>query len=449
MSLFVALTPGDLARRVSRSSRRVVYLAPGVARPVADEMLRAHMERQVTLTVVLDTHADVCRIGYGDIEGLAALIDAGVPVRKAPGLRIGVILVDDDGWVFAPTPQVVEELRASSEPNAFRLGAEQADALISAVVPDWGREPSQVEPPQPDHPPPDRTPGCETTQHSVPDEKQRNARPEIGRHLIEHSEVEQTKKGLQNRPPQKFDLARQVQVYQSILQFVELELVGCHIARRTVTLPPELLNVQGSKEVQARLKSQFRLIDGKTFDVSVEGTDAGAKKLSINDLQREVTELRKGYIKSLGKRFGSVLLKKNKDEFCSKVEGLRKQIDRFREASEAAFRLQFSTAKDSLLDTFLPAVLKNPPETLLRETYERHPSETTARAYVRALLEDAFPDPADFVQEMRLDVQFKDVTYETLKDPGFRSQFQKAWRSIDLKHLVEEDKAIKTASEPE
>jgi hypothetical protein len=53
------------------------------------------------------------------------------------------------------------------------------------------------------------------------------------------------------------------------------------------------------------------------------------------------------------------------------------------------------------------------------------------RDWLRAELTQFFPRPANLIKEMELDVQFRDVTYETLKDVGFVEKLREAYPHVD------------------
>ena len=61
--------------------------------------------------------------------------------------------------------------------------------------------------------------------------------------IVKTEQVEAIKKDLEGNPPLKFDISRKERVFNAKLEFVEFELEGCLISRRTVTIPPELIGM--------------------------------------------------------------------------------------------------------------------------------------------------------------------------------------------------------------
>jgi hypothetical protein len=74
----------------------------------------------------------------------------------------------------------------------------------------------------------------------------------IGLDLAKDIEIKPVLDDLQINPPQKFDLARTVRVFNAHIEFVDFNLVGASIARKTVRIPARLMGLAGD-EATARL----------------------------------------------------------------------------------------------------------------------------------------------------------------------------------------------------
>lgn len=78
------------------------------------------------ITVCLDFDEHVMRMGFGDLAAVKTLRDAKIAVRSTPGLRIGLVIVDDQGSIFTPTARYLEPDQRSTEAHiALRLSREQ------------------------------------------------------------------------------------------------------------------------------------------------------------------------------------------------------------------------------------------------------------------------------------------------------------------------------------
>ena len=287
MRTFATINEKVLSEIIASTRCRFVFAAPGIALAVADSVVQLKQNiENVCIEVVLDADAEVCRLGYGVFAALERLTEAGVMIRKAEGLRIGVVISDDKAWVYSPTPLVIEDATKLGMPNAVAVGIEQADTLVKALCPTIGeaRKPLSVTP--------------EIT-------------PEIGLEQLTKRDIEVAREDLKQRPAQQYDLARQVKVYQSCLQFVELKAEGCEIKRHPVKIPPELMRLSSKKQDQERLNATCKLIDQ-------------SRTLSSEVIQKRIEELRNNMTYSVG-RYGRVMLRRDAEAFKQEVEKINSE----------------------------------------------------------------------------------------------------------------------------
>ena len=82
---------------------------------------------------------------------------------------------------------------------------------------------------------------------------------------------------LKETPPKKFDVARIERVYESKIQFVEIELTGYRLSAKRVNIPNDLL-VGEDKAFKERLKNSFLLLQGED-SITVDIPDFDPKTL--------------------------------------------------------------------------------------------------------------------------------------------------------------------------
>ena len=84
----------------------------------------------------MDCDEEVFRLGYGDIKALESLREAECAVRQCSGLRIGVLVCDEQAWVFGPTALYVQaEVQSDETPNAVSLRAADVERLVRQMLP--------------------------------------------------------------------------------------------------------------------------------------------------------------------------------------------------------------------------------------------------------------------------------------------------------------------------
>jgi len=230
MSTFATVDDDSMGARIDKAIAQVVYVSPGVGKVTAAALIRASARERVAVTIILDADEDAYRIGYGDPEALGVLHDAmtrhGLALRRQPGVRIGLAIVDDDLVIWSPTARSVESERSQNQPNAIVLSGAAVHAVESAV----GAEGSKVLP----------------------------GDAEIGRQALRPQETEDAIRSLKENPPAPFDLARRTRVFSSKFQFVEFEIRGAEWTQRRLKLSNLLLNADLPEAIQDLLETQVR-----------------------------------------------------------------------------------------------------------------------------------------------------------------------------------------------
>ena len=110
-------------------------------------------------------------------------------------------------------------------------------------------------------------------------------------------------------PPTKFDLAQKVRVFNAQIEFVDFEVRGAALSRKTVPIPSDLMGFAKDPKVQSLLRSSFQLIE-KDAELSGE---------SVTRLRKAIAHR---YLKVLP-NYGTVVLRRDKLRFERAVKGLR------------------------------------------------------------------------------------------------------------------------------
>lgn len=315
---FATVDDAYLARIIERVAHRLVYVAPGLGMETAWALADAMSNQQVDVTIILDADADTCRIGYGDAEALQFLSEAAArlqfKLRRQAGLRIGLLVVDDEVVIWSPTARLVEPERDNDQPNAIVLSGPVAQKFETAVGAGSGAGPT----PQ----------------------------AEIGRTPLEDHEIKSTIEELRQNPPAPFDLAQKTRVFSTRFQFVEFEIKGAEWIERRVKLSSLLLNADLPEALQDILETQVRPFQAEA-DVKlavphlVLGKRAYHKdgtRMMVPATQAEImkfwADTRDRYLRHL-KGFGWLIqrdqLKDFRDEVEAFEETLRAWVDAFRE----------------------------------------------------------------------------------------------------------------------
>jgi len=365
---------------IREAKTRVVYSAPSLTDATASALISAYKSLGDQCVVVIDHDEQIFRLGYGQNEAVTMLTEEGVPIRKQTGLRIGCLIIDDQGWVFTLSPMAVEPQGSDGVINAMELSPEQVDAVITAFAVNLSQQMFLLQ-----------------------------AEPEIGKEALSAKEVKKVSQTISENPPQAFDLQRQVRVYQAHLQFVELELEGGRIEQRTVRLPKEFKEAlfTNDKDIEQRLNANYKLINNKV-------------SLEFANLREEVKSLREVYAPSLGSRLGRALLLARKKEFTAKVTELQRRLDTYCKDALQSIQETIEQSLTDLAKNLAPAVKENPPKGLKGRC--SNITNDIAEEYLLDILYKVAPSAKSLLAKTQLHCMFKDVTLEMLEDKEFQQK---------------------------
>lgn len=416
-TMFCNLSSHDMANFIRSAKQSVCYAAPGVQSEVAAAISEVAQRLGPEMTSVsLDFDERVIRMGFGSIDGVSQLRDKKVAIQNCPGLRTGLVIVDQRGYVFTPTALYLEDDQSlPSAPNAMRMSSEQLTEARARLSP--------------------AAKAIAIAQAKTPEEKAKiESLPlDIQTSVVEEQEIKAVQQKLHDVPPVSFDVVRQVRVFEPYLQYVELSLTGAAIQRHRLAIPPSIQKLGTSKELENRLRT--------TFDLIEKGS-----KLSSKPLEDALNEIRKNFTPSLGKDHGRVVLKAAKPVFLERLGEFRQKLAEYQKTVKAELQGHLDKSREEVIDYFLPQVIESPPDALRGQLLRQKPSEDDARRWLGSELDRVFPTTDALIQEMKLEERFKDVTFETLNRDDFLASVKTAFPNVDWDKAYSEFKAAGQAS---
>lgn len=377
---FVALPVKRIIEEINQAMQFVAYVAPGITGEVAESLISAS-KRHVGVEVILDANAEVCRMGYGTFDGLnlLRLNEDKILFRNSTGLRIGLLVCDYKSWIFTPTALILEDERYDNNtPNSIIVSADEAHNILKALA---------IDP----------TGNVEISISNA----------EIGNSNVSNNKLDAVKKDLETNPPQRFDIVRKVRVFNSYLEYVDISLKNCEIQRHTILLPQELFGLTQDDTMKERLRSTVKLIGEKS-------------ELSGKILTDRKNEILKKYTRQLGKPFGVVMLRANKDKFEEDIESLRKELSEHQKKIKDKLQEEIDDTRGKLIDMLTQVIMEHPPDDLKCQIPPlQKVTEDQCRRYLKNKLQRIITSPDELIKEMKLEVLFKGITYETLHDEKF------------------------------
>ena len=371
--------------------------------------------------MILDINPEVYRLGYGDVTGLEQLKkyadDHGFEIRHQPGVRIGLLISDDNILIYSPTPLLIEAGSQQPEkPNAILLKE------ISL---------SQVEK------------ACGSSDLFI------QGSSEIGSTIVNPILIEGVKKDLTENPPKRFDIARAERVFNSRIQYVEFSLESYRISQKVAPIPPDLMGLTNIQELQNRWRNTFKLFDtGKSFNVHipdfdekgemVKNKDSTCKMTQYNEknLEEEKKQIIKDYLYVLP-NFGTVLLRARRSGFEERIERFKKRIEAYRKAVEGAIESELEKSVKNLVNAILPRVKDNPPTRYRKGILGNNLTDDELGNLLYDDLKDIFGDIKN-VFDPKIKLVFKDVSYETIHDQKFCEALRRVMPARTVEKLFSE-----------
>lgn len=396
--MFQTVTGATLSQHITAAKKRVVFVAPGITECVSKALVAAH-HRRICVTAILDLNEDAYRIGFGDLTGLCHLRKHHGTMRlwQRPGVRLGLLIADDDVIVWSPTPQSVEDDREPGQPNAVVLGADVPDASLADRV----DEHLKAEPTEP-------------------------AEPET---------LERTIQRLQENPPEPFDLTRKVRVFSSKFQFVETELQGAEWTKRKIRISSLLINSDLSEELQDTLDTQVLPYQNKS-DVTIDAPHIVRGQIAYNrdgdkilvpttqkDIEMTWQGIKKRYLFTIP-GFGSLVRRQDLRDFRSEIRAFKELLQDW----VCKFRRQIESDKDRIICEIVGSI---------RSRAERSGREDKLGGVdLNSEIREGFERMR--VIEPRVRVVIKDVSWESSRDSEFTDALRRALPPDDLSGWFDE-----------
>ena len=97
-SYFCHLTTRGIAEFIRSATGFVCYAAPAIQDEPASALVGvAERLGKAMVTVCLDVDDEVFRMGFGTFDAVKKIKESGLTINHTPGLRSGLIIVDDSG----------------------------------------------------------------------------------------------------------------------------------------------------------------------------------------------------------------------------------------------------------------------------------------------------------------------------------------------------------------
>ncbi len=413
--LYLSLDSKKLAEKISNAQESVCYAAPGILPKVAKALVEVSKKIGTeSITVCLDLNEGVFRMGYGDMKAVERLRKSKIKLNSSSGLRAGIIIIDNFGYMFTPTALLLEADEISDAPNAVRLLESQVTEVRIRI--------SEKE----------REIVAQKAETEKERERIRQQDVEVESKEVQDSEIRDIKENLKKNPPAEFDLTRQVRVYSTYFQYVEISFQGVHIQRRRIPIPQGLISANAEEELSNKLRTTFDLIEKD-------------KEFPLNGLVKRLNNTKENFTCFLDKK-SRVILKEKKNEFENEINEIRIELEKCKSELESKLITKLNKSKKQILNHCVPILKANPPDEMkfyLPNPHNNEDIDEDIKLWVAGKIFGMFPTANELCQKMKLEVVYKDITFETLNDKDFINKIKKGFPDHDWDKLYDDSLAVK------
>ena len=231
--------------------------------------------------------------------------------------------------------------------------------------------------------------------------------------------VEQAEKAIEEYPPRDYAKEREISVYTAFVGYIEMRLAGASLGKGArLKIPNELVERGlGENEVRKRINESVKIN-------LEEDVDTG-----VREINERLNAIRTLYTRQLGEPHGRIYRKRQRTELEGHLKDLRKEIAR----ANSVLKDKIETALRKQLDDLAETYSRQTAQGVLPAMNKEKMSELLHRAWHEA--------GAVRRREVKLEVTFKDLTWETLQDTTMRERIVEQFPDLENSTLYREYRA--------
>lgn len=377
---FTYVNSQKLVDLIKLTETKLVLISAGISNEVAIAIVQQINEKKISsFEIILDSNPESIRYGYGQIEAIKTLEKFNVKIRVQKGIRIGIIITDDVSLMFTPTPlNLEEELNNDSTPNAIYLSDTQVEDVLQSLDPTKKGEKQEIE---------------------------------IGTTIIKKEEIKAIEKDLEERPPIKPDLERQMRVISSVFQFVDTEFKGARIFNNSFSLTGRDLGIRDEK-LASRISARYQLFN----------QDQVMKLKEEFDLESVLNTIKDAFLKKIP-NYGSVLHYQNAKKFEEAIESFKSELEIVKPKIEELFSEMLSTSRKELFIFIKENLTRNYKTDELKRITRRFSIDE----FINIYLDKKMKSTTNTITIISFTLKITNVSTQLINDEVFRKGIEKSF----------------------
>jgi hypothetical protein len=388
------------------SVQNEIFLSvPGIHEEIASALLRLKGQleergRFETIHLLLDFEPEMFRQGYGTFSSMEKLFSE-VKVWSIPNNRISFIIADDQGYFIF---QESRYLKASDAMliNGYRMDADTMDVLKKSFFPNSPRLLIDI---------------LMEEETTLPEVRE-----------VTFEKIQEIRKNLESNPPIEPDFKRIIDIYSNKFQYVRLNFKGANLENKKVSLPQDALPIDDDN-LRNQLQTSISIFNQETNFPSGQnkGNQNDILFKPLNELKKEIENIREEFLVKLKSRDESVLSIASKKDFKERIETLEQNLNLKKQDIELLATDKIKITKNNFNKVLFDYYKKNPDKLFSeREPVNQGLVESRAEDKINEVNRRVnWPSSKELIDNFKLTVHYSDITIEDLKDKGFRAEIEK------------------------
>jgi hypothetical protein len=252
MSFIQSLDSYELNNLIRAAKERIVLALPGLFAENGTAILAKFGTGFKKIKVIVNCSEKLIRQGYGDIETIQKLKEAGVPVFDQPDNLVSFVICDNKGYFLFPQSRIFLE-DSHNVRNAIEMDPFSLEKIIGLFFPPNLFERKEFE---------------DKLNNAVILSSQRVQNIDeilsdasiIQVSPLDDQKFNPVKKAIESNPPVHPDIKRKLEYYTTNFLWVKMEFNGANISSKTINIPPHVLPID-SDELRKKLTANIKLFE--------------------------------------------------------------------------------------------------------------------------------------------------------------------------------------------
>lgn len=378
--IFCNVNSKFISELIKDSKKRIIYVSPGINQEIFFNILEKKDKIGFdNINIIIDANSNVLRYGYGDEESTLYLEEHKSIIKTQPGLRIGFICIDDDGYIFSPTPLSLENERIDNNcPNAINIKETELERIIKSIVPQSSYDKNTIE---------------------------------IGKSNIKTEEIQKIKKDIESKPIIKPDLQRQINVINSVFQIVKIDFEGSKLKDKKYKIDAKELGIT-NVEISEKISTTYKIFKSLSLPIEIE------------KLEDELNFIKKKYLKQVD-NVGLLLLNENYKEFIHEIDNFRKKIIDVQKNCNKKIDMVLDKSIVVLVDFIVSNLMKLPLKEKEKLISYESPTKENLKVYIENKIKRGFPKADQLLSKIELNMKIFNISDQLMMDKNFVEKIEK------------------------